>query len=1274
MSFKDNINSPIVKEMQRDYNRAIAQKIRNRLQQLENANEKDKRRWIWELLQNANDTVSGDRKVDVAVTTTDEGIEFSHNGGYFSPRNITNLVHQISSKEGEENIGRFGTGFLTTHTLSRVIEVSGVYTDENKYYQFKITLDRTGNTEAELIGCINSTWETFEEILLTEEPKQTIWTKFKYLNHHKEVAQNTIKDFETFIHYNLAFVQSIGSVIIDNKLSNHHFLIKRKEIQVINETLSIIHFEEINNRHQTEKKLLLADDSTIQAAIEITNRNTDGYSIKKIANNIPRLFCAFPLIGTENFHFPMVLNSRNFMPKTERDGLYLKGDTLQTKHNKSLLENILPLYHSVLNYCSTNDVEQLYLLAQIKNSFQEDDYFDTEWYTDTIQKPIQNSLLTIPIVKTATGRFETIKNIQFPYHARDQKLDLDITEQLWEFQAALYPHLIPQESDIENWANIIWEGCTKINLERFARYIQKFESIDLLEKALKLINPETKVFTWSNNLIGFYLRRGNYILNKYKICPNQEKENQGYFCFKDDLYVDDNIQEELKDVYEVFTDKTSWREELLSRNIITLEHKLKEEKKIRQPIHLIQAIDARIEQENTDKEQVKKAVFSLISLLPQEVKIENEQEETEYKKLREYRNNVYRFNNALFKAAVPETKIVPNLPPKTWEVADKWALELLVETIEKSGDTTTLSEKLNLGTKEEASDWLNDLFIFFLKEDKVIYLSNKIYPNQLGCFAYKSSLYQDQNIAEEFKDILAELNELIGNEKKSWRNILLDKRITVFVEQAKLQNKTTQDISDAINKIIIEQSNSNLKGLKKVLFKLATFVHSENRHQRKFWEFLRAYYLDEVPKQLQFINNAENFDWKTCFLSCMELLISDISNLKELDILESQLHGDVEVIDWLNDFLDFIHETASHKRLLDGDFYAITPNQNRDFQYKNGLWLDGEIDEDLKHVISLLNKSWLDNILDQNIYLALPRVKTTEDAAIEVDRIFRNYNGDVQDSEYVEAFRTASSFLNKIDLTFIRKNMSWVYDNKANLALSVLGSDKEKDEIFQIIQSGKAPLLSKIANNEDFTNKDLEKLLENSNTVKEFLGQITNKEGLPNNILLALNIKEETGDEADSLGELITKYKELKETVKDFKQEEDQKKPKFSFRTELSNSSSSADLEAIRLSNELAREHIYEHLKTLNEYDLTAWTKETNTIIKNVKKQGITIGLVTKGADNKTIYINSAEVELLSDTKNFSELWVHSHSKVYQITLGEILKVWNVQRIEIDMFDFFNKI
>lgn len=111
-----------------DGNRSIADKIIKRLHDLDNTVENNQGRWAWELLQNAKDSIAeeDDRAVSVQIELNVDSVEFKHNGTHFTELDIRGLINQISSKEVEEGqqtkkTGRFGTGFLTTHILSRII-------------------------------------------------------------------------------------------------------------------------------------------------------------------------------------------------------------------------------------------------------------------------------------------------------------------------------------------------------------------------------------------------------------------------------------------------------------------------------------------------------------------------------------------------------------------------------------------------------------------------------------------------------------------------------------------------------------------------------------------------------------------------------------------------------------------------------------------------------------------------------------------------------------------------------------------------------------------------------------------------------------------------------------------------------------------------------------------------------------------------------------------------------------------------------------------------
>lgn len=92
--------------------------VHNRLRQLDHPQENDSKRWIWELIQNAKDSIVQDNSretVDIKVIVKDGSIIFKHNGSPFTAEAQMGLLYKYSGKKGNdsESTGRFGTVFLT---------------------------------------------------------------------------------------------------------------------------------------------------------------------------------------------------------------------------------------------------------------------------------------------------------------------------------------------------------------------------------------------------------------------------------------------------------------------------------------------------------------------------------------------------------------------------------------------------------------------------------------------------------------------------------------------------------------------------------------------------------------------------------------------------------------------------------------------------------------------------------------------------------------------------------------------------------------------------------------------------------------------------------------------------------------------------------------------------------------------------------------------------------------------------------------------------------
>lgn len=101
-------------------------KILNELKSIKESSEEKKneirRRWIWELIQNASDCTPRDSKINISLEITDDRISFSHDGTPFSYENLLSLITQISTKQQSEEklTGKFGTGFMSTFYYRRL--------------------------------------------------------------------------------------------------------------------------------------------------------------------------------------------------------------------------------------------------------------------------------------------------------------------------------------------------------------------------------------------------------------------------------------------------------------------------------------------------------------------------------------------------------------------------------------------------------------------------------------------------------------------------------------------------------------------------------------------------------------------------------------------------------------------------------------------------------------------------------------------------------------------------------------------------------------------------------------------------------------------------------------------------------------------------------------------------------------------------------------------------------------------------------------------------
>jgi hypothetical protein len=514
--------------------RAIADKILKRLHDLEKTVENNQGRWAWELLQNAKDSIAEDidRTVSIQIELDSDSVTFRHNGSHFTSQDVIGLIDQISSKEVEEGqetkkTGRFGTGFLTTHLLSRVIRIKGITgAADGSFYKFEFLLDRRGRTTAQLMPRIKKSWQEFDESIEKISPsydENEFNTSFCYqldTDEQKRIAQIGVEEFSRLIPFVLAFIPKIGRVeIIDNLARENTSYEKVRDLK----TDLIVRISKTRNFKKEDTLILHLSNEKVAIATEV-EKCERGYSVKDI-KDLPKLFCDFPLIGTENFHFPVIINSFFFNPQTERDGIWLKGiDDAEVIENQKLLESAVDLYRDLLSRIAQEDFLNLFNIAETQTPSTDDRYFDKEWYQESIQKPIREFIYDASIVELEdeVANKKAIKDLCFP----NISFPKAVREKVWQFVFDLAPDAVCKKNHLHNWCGITWKGWQTVDYQDLVNGVARKNNIHNLSQILR--RDENSTFEWLNSLGDFLLEDESNLLliQKHAITPNQNGQFQ----------------------------------------------------------------------------------------------------------------------------------------------------------------------------------------------------------------------------------------------------------------------------------------------------------------------------------------------------------------------------------------------------------------------------------------------------------------------------------------------------------------------------------------------------------------------------------------------------------------------------------------------------------------------------------------------------------------------------------------------------------------------------
>jgi hypothetical protein len=540
-----------------------AQEIVKALADLEEHRAEFATRWLWELIQNARDFPDESRSMTIRVAVSPEWITFAHNGRDFTEDEILSLILHGSTKQSNPaQLGKFGTGFLSTHLLSKQVRVKGtLHDDDGVRKAFEFDLDRSGDNAEQVGEAMQRSLAALKRSLARSGIAPTDWTEYVYKTDETVDTDELESEFPfDAIPYILVFDENVET--IELRLWEKHALYERAETIELDtgSRLTVIEAGDIANR------FIVHEENDIQAAVPVLQR-ADGSCELLPLGDVPRLFKFLPLVNSVNIGLPAVFHSSEFSTTENRDGLVFSVGGPHSDANKGLLTEAAACFLKLARNCGEEDVADLYLLLDVSAVSDVPAWLeDRPWYADW-QRSMIRELAGIPLVQLDNEETAAVSEVDLPLGD-----DTMTWESVYELGSSLAADRAPLKSIAEgcsviaaNWTGLLGEDnelieSSVLTPERLIERVRETECLEDLGAELGLERPET--IAWLNRLIAAVAEVERPACLDGLI-PDQTPE--GTFRSSAELSRDTDIDDELKDVLEKLDDPI--RERLVHEDI-----------------------------------------------------------------------------------------------------------------------------------------------------------------------------------------------------------------------------------------------------------------------------------------------------------------------------------------------------------------------------------------------------------------------------------------------------------------------------------------------------------------------------------------------------------------------------------------------------------------------------------------------------------------------------------------------------------------------------------
>jgi hypothetical protein len=1037
--------------------------VSKRLRELNQPNDIDRKRWVWELLQNAKDTITNNpnrESIKARILIEGDLVKFQHDGDPFTADARLGLLYKYSEdKENAESTGRFGTGFLTTHCLSKVVAIeSNMYGDENEIIGFSVTMYRDGFTEKELL-------DGLDKMRASERyySKPYEWTTYIYhinSDSGRRAVQLGKENFKENIAQTLLFCKELSSVeLIDN---GERTLIERISDTPINNKLyqtqfsiivgsknpairTFIHYstkksdEELSAKYKVERYIRL------QAACEVdSNKNIISTDDKT------SLFCVFPLVGIEGqIQMPIFVNSPDFEPDSERQSLILNGITKDDEKNvitevginQKILCKLPDIFKIIVEYLSEERFNKFFNLCNGLKTLKDHEKLDKDWYKEYVILELRKILKSYPIVTPFLSTSGALLRLSDCIVAKENNQESEVS--LLNLLTSLYPENLV--TDNSKWAHSLWKD-DEIKLwttDDICADIAARNSIDSLYE----ISDNDK-FAWYNKFLAFVLSQDELLLKKYALLPNMN----GMFLKKD--------KEGFKQgegvtsiVLEILEKLGGNMKPLLLHESITA---IKIDSKFNSTSYSAK-VNSLAKSIIDTPDNIFSYATKLAKLLPIISIVVSDNKKFEHEFITK-RSRIFIIAKELFQWHDAQTAVDNSLNKVAWEETDKWLVNYIISTIESKKFLANLPVGLD-------AKWLNDTILSL--DVTLSTMDNKaIVPNQNGRFCLTKNLFIDNGIPEVLK------NDVFGNIGLLYKDILLDNAIdlkSLGKTSAKGIKEFATDLSEATlgypnwnsstphnsYGLYRKYSEEALRQVSLYLIQVLPITSSENENasisQRKLKHIARYFLYGKCEGIEESIQVIDNKLWhRVNEFVCHDIVSVIEKKTNTKTFLDEFSTNDDELFENLNVLYKYIEN--SNLQFLDK---AIYPNQAGNFVIKEKLYKETEsIDRPLKDIIALISddeNNYYNILIDPRCVAIISKQKSSVDAYAYIDgRIKELYDNSSkwEDEKFRKATRLLIDEWGELNKSLFDENhFPKVYPIKDSVSMNVVWTKNERQQL-----------------------------------------------------------------------------------------------------------------------------------------------------------------------------------------------------------------------------------